>query len=430
MDRIPESESKSESESEPKSEAASKTHTAYLWIHVLSTPIWAIYNLFPFILYKDLHATPLQITAIVTLKPLVSLISPYWATAINDRPDRLLSNVVWARILSLLPFFLFPFIDNVWFFIITFALYMLLARGVVPAWMEILKLNLPASMLGKTFAKGTMIGYCGNIIAPFILGWLLDGYHQAWRWLFPLGALISLMAVFLSLKIPIPKANELPKTASPRLPPISVKDQVLAPWKRSWHILRNNSAFCKFQWGFMLGGAGTMIAWPALPQFFVDILHLSYTEMTLALSCLKGIGFLISTPIWTQQLTRLNIFRFASWPPFWVCLYSVFLLSAQMHIVWLFLAYFCYGVMEGGSSLAWNLSGPLFSKNADSTAYSNTNVLAVGIRACIIPTLGTLIGVLFGSPAVIVAGGIICMLGHLTFLRYSGEMEQEKIVQE
>ncbi len=409
--------------------AANKTHIAYLWIHVLSTPIWAIYNLFPFILYKDLHATPIQITALVALKPLVSLISPYWASAINDRRDRLLSNVIWARILSLIPFFFFPFIDNVWFFIATFALYMLLARGVVPAWMEILKLNLPQPMLGKTFAKGSMIGYCGNIIAPFIIGWSLDGYFQAWRWLFPLGAFISLTAVFISMKIPIPTTTDEPSPISTSPPPSTpLIDQVIAPWKKAWSILRSNRDFLKFQWGFMLGGAGTMIAQPALPHFFVDILQLSYTEMSFALASLKAVGFLLSTPLWTQQLNRVNIFRFASWPPFWVCLYSAFLLSAQLNILWLYLAYFCYGVMEGGSSLAWNLSGPIFSKNSDSSGYSNTNVLTVGVRACVIPMLGAIISYQLGSQAVILMGGIICLMGHFTFLRYSKKFEEPEEV--
>ncbi len=412
--------------SEDENEVANKTHNAYLWIHVLGTPIWAIYNILPIILYKDLHATPLQITAIVTLKPLVSLISPYWATAINQRPDRLLLNVIWARVLSLLPFFFFPFIDNIWFFIAAFALYMLLARGVVPAWMEILKLNLPKSRLGKTFAKGSLIGYCGNIVAPFIIGWLLDSYYQAWRWLFPIGALISLAAVFLSLRIPIPKSIDLPKPIEPISPSNPILEQLIAPWKNAWQILKGNRNFLKFQWGFMLGGAGTMIAKPVLPQFFVDTLNLNYLEMTMALGCLQGIGFVLSTPVWTQQLNRIDIFRFASWPPFWVSLFSICLLLAQIHIAWLFVGFFCYGVMESGSSLAWNLSGPIFSKKADSSQYSNTNVLAVGVRACIIPTLGSYVGYLFGSPAVILVGGIICLIGHLTFLSYSGPVEQEE----
>ncbi len=104
-----------------------KTRLAFVWTSVLNTPFWAIFNLLPFILYKDLHATPIQITAIIILKPAVSLFALYWSALIEKRKDRLLSNLIWARVLSHLPFFFFPFVDNPWFFIASFGFYMMLS---------------------------------------------------------------------------------------------------------------------------------------------------------------------------------------------------------------------------------------------------------------------------------------------------------------
>jgi hypothetical protein len=413
--------------SSPENGAATKiTHLAYLWIHALSTPMWAIYNLLPFILYKDLHATPLQITILVTLKPLVSLLSVYWGEAINQRRDRLLSNVIWARVISLVPFFFFPFVDNIWYFIGSFSLFMLMARGVSPAWMEILKLNLPKSMLGHTFSKGALIGYCGNIGLPFFIGWILDHYFQAWRWMFPIMALISLSAIILNAQIPIPEDPENNSEKPLPAPKKPWPEFLTAPWKSAWKILCANADFRKFQWGFMLGGAGAMVAHPILPQFFEDVLHLSYTDMGMANSCCKGIGFALTTPLWARYLHKLDIYRFACWPPFWLFVFSICLLSAQLNIAWLFVAYFCYGIMEGGSSLSWNLSGPIFAKEADSSGFTNVNVFAVGIRACIFPPLGSLCGYLFGSPAVIALGGIFSLLSMATFLAYSKEEQTVK----
>lgn len=402
-------------------ESAKKTHIAYLWIHALGTPLWTIYNLLPYILYKDLHATPLQITMLVTLKPLVSLLSVYWGEAINQRPDRLRSNIVWARFLSLLPFFFFPFIDNVWYFIAASGFYMLLHRGVVPAWMEILKLNLPMAHIGKTFAWGHLIGYCGNTLSPFLIGWLLDDYIQSWRWLFPLTALISLSTIWISANIPIP----IPERTTPN-PLLSAEpwlNKLCAPWKTAWSILQSNPDFRKFQWGFMLGGASLMVTQPVLPQYCVDVLQLNYKEMAIAFACCKGIGFVLTTPIWTRYLNRIDIFRFASWPPFWVFIYSICLLSSQYHLAFLFIAYFCYGVMEGGSSLSWNLSGPIFAKDADSSSFSNVNVLTVGVRGCFAPALGSIFGVLFGSIPVIILGGFLSFFASTTFIRYSQEVK-------
>lgn len=406
-------------------ESAKKTHTAYLWIHTLGTPLWMIYLLLPFILYKDLHATTFQITVLVTLKPMVSLLSVYWGEAINQRPDRLRSNIVWARFLSLIPFFFFPFIDNVWYFIGASGIYMLLHRGVVPAWMEILKLNLPREQIGKTFATGHLIGYCGNTLSPFLIGWVLDSYFQAWRWLFPLTALISLITVWMSAKIPI----AIPIHANPSFEKESRLDRLCAPWKTAWTILKNHGDYRKFQWGFMLGGAGLMITQPVLPQYCVDILRLNYKEMALAFACCKGIGFVLTTPLWTRCLNKIDIFRFAGRPPFWVFLYSLCLLAAQYNLSLLFVAYFFYGIMEGGSSLAWNLSGPIFAKDADSSGFSNVNVLTVGVRGCFAPAIGAVLGWYLGPVSIIIIGGLLCLSSHLTFVRYSRKAESQSLAQ-
>ena len=184
--------------------AADKTKRAFFWTRVLDTPFWAIFNMLPFILYKDLHATPFQLAVVIALKPLSSLLSLYWSHSIAECRERLLPNVIIGGIVRHLPFFFFPFIDSPWLFIAFFGLHMTLARGVQPAWMEILKINIPGMTREKVFAWGSAVGYMGDALLPFALGFLLDGYFQAWRWLFPLSALISLTAAFFQLAIPIP----------------------------------------------------------------------------------------------------------------------------------------------------------------------------------------------------------------------------------
>lgn len=84
-----------------------RTRAAFLWTWICNTPFWAMYNMLPFILYKDLHATPVQVTVIIALKPLVSIFSMYWSAWIEKRKDRLIPNVIAAGIIGHLPFFSF-----------------------------------------------------------------------------------------------------------------------------------------------------------------------------------------------------------------------------------------------------------------------------------------------------------------------------------
>lgn len=400
--------------------ALQKTRTAFMWTSVLNTPFWAIFNMLPFILYKDLHATPFQVTAIIILKPMVSLIALYWCSWIEKRRDRLVSNLIWARVLAHLPFFFFPFVDNPWFFIASFGLYMVLSRGSVPAWMEVLKLNIPGISRERIFAYGTTFGYLGMAVIPFTLGSLMDDYAQSWRWIFPVTALVSLSAIVFKSRIPI--ASE-PVTTNSTIPPsISFRDQLVKPWKSAWELVKRRPDFTRFQLGFMLGGSGLIIMQPALPLFFMDELHLSYTELAVALTLCKGVGFAMTSPVWARLINRIDIYRFNSFVTAIAFIFPFCLIASQFHLWWLYVGYLLYGVMQGGSELSWHLSGPMFSKEEDSSVYSSVNVLSVGLRGCFVPAIGSVLCYSFQPIAVMIIGAVLCLMATWRMAVYSNRL--------
>lgn len=388
------------------------TRAAFVWTNILNAPFWAIFNMLPFILYKDLHATPLQITAIITLKPLVSLLSLYWSSYIEKRPDRLVANVIWARLLGHVPFFFFPFIDNTWFFIASFGFYMMLARGTVPAWMEILKQNIPAISRERTFAIATTFGYLGNALLPFVIGPLMDSNFQAWRWIFPAFAAFSMTAVFFKRKIAIQAQLQESAQISG-----SWLEQFKRPWKSAWELLKLRPDFLRYQLGFMLGGSGFIIIQPALPVFFVDQLNLTYTELAVALTLCKGVGFALISPLWAYGINRLDIFKFNGLVTFLAGAFPLFLVAATGNLMWLYVGYVFYGAMQAGSEMAWNLSGPIFARQEDSSVFSNVNILTVGVRGSFVPALGSLICAWAGSLPVMLLGTGLCLCGALYMIR-------------
>src|SRR5258708_39790922 len=94
-----------------------KTRLAFIWSNILNAPLWAMYSLLVFIFYKNLHATPLQITLLISSKPVVAIISFYWNSFVDRRRDWLKISIVCASILGIIPCFFFPFINNNWYFI-------------------------------------------------------------------------------------------------------------------------------------------------------------------------------------------------------------------------------------------------------------------------------------------------------------------------
>jgi MFS family permease len=283
--------------------------------------------------------------------------------------------------------------------------------------MEVLKLNLPQNNRDKIFAWGTAFYYMGSALFPFAIGGVLDHYEQSWRWLFPLTALLSVSAILLKARIPIHlNAEDRQKTD----PPLTELKQLLSkPWKSAWRVIQARPDFARYQLGFMLGGAGLIIMQPALPLFFMDRLHLSYTELAVALTLCKGIGYSATSNFWAQLINRIDIYRFNGWVTFLAFLFPFCLIAAQFNVGWIYFGYLLYGIMQAGSEMSWHLSGPMFAKEEDGSVYSSINVLCVGIRGCIFPACGTLLIGLIPVSLVMAAGSALCLISTGFMARFS-----------
>ncbi|MEI6531428.1 MAG: MFS transporter [Chlamydiota bacterium] len=381
-----------------------QTKTVYLWSRLLNTPFWTIYNMLFIILYKELHATPLQITLTIAIKPIASLFSSYWGSLIYRKPNKLITNLVFANILKYAPFLLFPFVTNIWFFIASFGFYMIFVRGTIPAWMEIIKRNIQGKAREHVFAAGSIVDYIGSAVLPIALGWILDDYTGSWRWIFFGAACIGIVSTGLLWTLPVQEAETSVQTSR------SVKGALLRPWKEAWILLKRRPDFAKFQIAFMIGGSALMMLMTILPMYFVDVLHLSYMEIALAIAVCKAVGFVAASPFWVRLFHKMNLYRFCSWVTLSAALFPLILILGYFNSLALYVAYFIYGIMQAGSELSWNLSGPHFAGDEDSTPYSGTNVLSVGLRGCVAPFIGTLIYDSTNSLMVMIASFALCLL--------------------
>lgn len=383
-----------------------QTRRAYLCTRLLNIPFWSILSLLSLILYKEMQISALQIALFISLKPLSALFAPYWSSSLPQRQDRLIPNIFWANILRYLPFLFFPWIESSWLIIFSFGFYMMLQRGVMPAWMEIFKRNIKGIEREKVFAFGSALDYLGPAFLPLAIGIFLDDYSISWRWLFFSAASIGLLSTFFLYGIPAVTFSENTETQSPS----TFLGEVFKPWKQSWALIRDYPEFRNYQIGFMLGGTGLIVIHSTLPMFFVDVLKLSYTEMALAIALSKGIGFVAASPLWVKLIRRIDLFLFSSIVTILCALFPFFLMGAEWHLFFFYFGYLLYGVMQAGSELSWHLSGPIFSKEKESSVYTQTNVLMVGIRGCIAPFFGTFLYSCFNSTAVLLAGCCFCLL--------------------
>ncbi|MBI5346094.1 MAG: MFS transporter [Chlamydiae bacterium] len=397
-----------------------KTSIAFILTSVLRAPFWALYNLLVFILYKDLHASAIEVALFLTLKPAISVLSIYWGSFISQRRDRLIPNIIVGGIVGHLPFFFFPFIDNPWFIVISGILYMMINRGIIPAWMEILKINVPKFSREKVFSYGSAVSYIGGIVLPLLIGDLLDIKPGIWRWLFPSFALLSLTSLIFQLKIPINKAKIIENK------PFSFSEQVTQPWKNIWKLIVQRKDFRQYQMGFFLGGMGLMIIQPILPQFLFDTLKISYSELAIAISVCKGIGYALTTRFWANLLNKMEFFKFSSIVIIIAAAFPLILMFSKYNLFWLYFSYIGYGIMQGGSELSWHLSGPVFAKNEDSSVYSNTNLATVGIRGIFTPFLGAFLASIYSSSFVLIFASALSFFAFAHMIFNSKRALEEK----
>ena len=392
------------------------TQIAFLWTRLLNVPFWVLLGILPIILYKDLKISAWLVTAMIVIKPASALFASYWSAWIHERQDRLVSNIILANVIRYVPFLFFPWIESPILIIASFGLYMMLSRGVMPAWMEVFKLNLDKSTRTVTFSLGSALDYFFTGLFPVLLGIILDDYVQSWRYLFPISALLGLFSTLFILKLP---THTIDEAKASLIQKFSITNEIVKPWQHTLKTLRESTGFLHYQLGFFLGGAGLMMMHSVIPMFFVDTLNLSYTKLLIALGVFKSIGYAFASPFCVRLFEKWSIFRFSSIISLAFGIFPLLLIAAEVDASFIYIAYFLYGSTQAGSELSWHMSGPIFSREQDSTPFSTANILLVGIRGCIAPILGAALFSQTSSTTVLICGSLLCILSNRYLLNYS-----------
>lgn len=370
----------------------------FITSRLLASPLEVLFTLLIFILNKNLEVLPLQLTLVATIKPVSSLFSFYISSIIFDNPHRMRTYLFLNILIGSLPCLLFPFTDNVWFYIASYALFLITNRAASPAWMEVLKNNTDTLTIAKTVSYGNSIFYFMSIVLAPIIGFLMDEAPHLWRYIFLSLALLKMINMTLIFAI------------KPDMK-IQIRKPFIEPLKRGWLLLKEKPSFSHYLFLYCIGGMGIIGTQSILPLYFKDTLNLSYTELALAFSCFKGLSFLLSSSSWVKYTQNHSLYRLNSFANIFTVIYFVLILLAGFETSLLYLAYISYGVMLAGCELSKELSGPYFSGTDDSTIYSSLNLALGGIRGCIFPVVGSLLYAYTGPTVIFTTAASLCLAG-------------------
>ena len=92
-------------EVEKESSSVLNDHTKWIFsiYKLFGGPLEGLFYIFAFILYKDLNASPLQLTLLVSSKPAVALLSFYGNLLIKDRTSNLKAMIILFNIVGSIP---------------------------------------------------------------------------------------------------------------------------------------------------------------------------------------------------------------------------------------------------------------------------------------------------------------------------------------
>ena len=381
---------------------------------ILHEPLVSLYPLLAFILAKSLGAAVLQIVLFTMLKPVASIFSFYWSELVSQNRHTLKTNLLGAGLLARLPFLFSIFTGNVWAIILGSTVYMLFYRAAIPAWMEMLKLNLPGKFKERIFSLSSALGYAEGALIAIAIGSLLDQDILIWRTLFSLAISLGILGVIVQVAMPICE-REVGKLKT-EVQKLSFKQAMIQPWADGLRLMKTHSDFRRFQWAFMIGGFGLMIIQPVLPIFFAETLNISYRDLMIAYSICKACGFVLSSSLWARALGVISVRKFTSLVLVGFSIYPITIILGQVSIVWIFISYFVYGIAQAGSHLIWHLSGPLFAKEEESSRYSGVNVMMVGVRGTLGPPLGWLCSHHLGPIWVLIISSFLCLFGTVSMI--------------
>lgn len=388
-----------------------KTKFAMVIANLFHEPMACLFIWLPFILRKDCESTAFQISLLATLKPIVAIFSFYWSQLTQTFGLRHKVSVLLSGILARVLFLFLPIFQSIHFLLIASTVYFFFSRAGVPSWMEMLKCNLTSDSREKWFSFSSMIGYLEGIILAIGFGFLFDQTIFAWRYLFAFSAVIGMMGVIYQTLVPHQVQEQTVKIT------FSLSRLIIKPLQDTLSLMRKRKDFALFQWGFMAGGFGIMLANVVCPLFFVDVLNLRHVDYANARYCFMGLGFILFSPFWQKGMQRVSIFGLTLKICFGFVGFIVCLFLSKFHLGFLHLAFFLYGASQAGSHLIWHLSGPHFSGDEDSSTYSSVNLVMVGIRGLIGPALGSILYCKFGPAAVFTLALICCFFGGLLMLK-------------
>lgn len=268
-----------------------------------------------------------------------------------------------------------------------------LMAGLSTVRSAIWRLNFPRKNRARITGNVLLVVSLLSATVPLAAGSLLDVYPLAFRWIYPLAAVLGLVGVTQMFRLRVRTERALIHAEkNPHADPNT-------PLRRNGRphgfvsVLVEDHRFRQYMVCQFFAGLANMMGNTAFALFIIEkIRHrddANFLGMTLTTS-LPLLLTMLSLPLWSRLLDRSHIASFRITHGLtWVFGQSFAFLAAWYGHLWmLFLPQVLLGLMRGGGQIAWQLGHNDFADKRLAALYMGIHQTLTGVRGAFAPFLG------------------------------------------
>lgn len=284
-----------------------------------------------------------------------------------------------------------------------------------------LKNSYEHSNFGKLYGYASSLNKIIMLVATFFYGMFLDIDNFAFRYVFPLIAILGVFSTWLLSLIHYTNPElKVKKQSFIR----SVKNSILT----MTGILKTNKPYTHFEIGFMFYGFSFMITVTVITIFFERALNLNYSSVAFYKNAYNILAIVL-LPYTGKLLGKMDPRKFAAITFASLMLYILFVMLTEyfpMHLeiagveiyLMLIIAFLFYGIFAATMALLWFIGSAYFCKPEDAGDYQSVHLSLTAARATFAPLLGVFFyGIMGFSGTFIVA--IISLLAGIGVMYWS-----------
>jgi len=357
----------------------------YMGLAILAAPVVAV---------TGLNANPLLLTILVSAFPVGVFFGPLWAD-LGRRwgMQKLVTQMAfWANV----PLLLVYWVEDAAIFTALIAVSQVLNSAMRMGQSNLYRVMYPREVRGRVIGQLTFWTYLTMVPSILVTGWLLDKSHEMYRVLYPLAGACGLIGCFYYRLLHVPAAGPAPGMRSGLRASVHGVERIMA----------GDRAYFLFQVAFFLSGSSFFMSTHVVLLLTRDRFQFGAFELALWMSVVPQLLLAISSPVWGHVLDRIGIVRLrlviSLLMTAYLGCYFAGILGGVAVLV--YLGSVLQGMSNGAGQLTWSLASSHFApRPEDVPMYTGIHFVLNGVRGLVMPWVGSVLFILTGPGAVLVA---------------------------